>query len=347
MLPNFDYVAPASVQDAVKQLSSGEARVHGGGTDLLSCLHDEVFTATKVVSLSRISALKGIKAAGGGVRIGAMTPIADVAQDSTIRSKYPGLAQAASVVASPQLRNQGTIGGNICQRPWCWYFRGGFYCVRKGGPQCYAENGDNRYHAIFTKEGLCYIVHPSDTAPALMALQAQLSITGPGGTRTVPIENFFVGPGTDPTKETILKQGEVVTEIVLPAPAPGMRSSYRKIRERRSWDFALAGVALALQIKDGKVAGGRVVLSGVAPIPWRSKEVESAIIGKALGAGRSAQAAESSRRRHRRTERLDVGDGTIAQAAAAAVQGAEPLKHNAYKVALVRGMVEEALQAIA
>jgi xanthine dehydrogenase YagS FAD-binding subunit len=251
-----------------------------------------------------------------------MTPVADVAKDSTIRAKYPGLAQAASEVASPQLRNQGTIAGNICQKPWCWYYRGGFYCVRKGGPQCYAENGDNRYHAIFTKEGLCYIVHPSDTAPALMALQAQLSITGPGGTRSVPIENFFVGPGTDPTKETILKQGEVVTEILLPAPASGMRSSYRKVRERRSWDFALAGVALALQIQGGKVAGGRVVLSGVAPVPWRSKEVENAIMGKALDAG------------------------TIAKAAEAAVKGAEPLKHNAYKVAVVRGMVEEALQAI-
>ncbi len=323
MLPNFDYVAPASVQDAVKQLSSGVARVHGGGTDLLSCLRDEVFTADKVVSLSRISALKGIKAAGGGVRIGAMTPVADVAKDSTIRSKYPGLAQASSEVASPQLRNQGTIGGNICQRPWCWYFRGGFFCVRKGGPQCYAENGDNRYHAIFTKEGLCYIVHPSDTAPALIALQAQVSITGPRGARTIPLQDFFVGPGTDPTKETVLKQGEVVTEILLPAPASGLRSSYRKVRERRSWDFALAGVALALQMQGGKVASGRVVLSGVAPIPWRSKDVENAIMGKALDAG------------------------TIAKAAEAAVKGAEPLQHNAYKVAMVRGMVEEALQAMA
>jgi xanthine dehydrogenase YagS FAD-binding subunit len=323
MLPNFDYVAPASVQDAVKQLSSGGARVHSGGTDLLSCLRDEVFTADKVVSLSKISALKGIKAVGGGVRIGAMTPVADVAKDSTIRSKYPGLAQAASEVASPQLRNQGTIGGNICQRPWCWYFRGGFYCVRKGGPQCYAENGDNRYHAIFTKEGLCYIVHPSDTAPALIALQAQVSITGPRGARTIPLQDFFVGPGTDPTKETVLKQGEVVTEILLPAPASGLRSSYRKVRERRAWDFALAGVALALQMQGGKVASGRVVLSGVAPIPWRSKDVENAIMGKALDAG------------------------TIAKAAEAAVKGAEPLKDNAYKVAVVQGMVEEALQAMA
>jgi xanthine dehydrogenase YagS FAD-binding subunit len=323
MLPNFDYVCPGSVQDAVKQLSSGGARVHGGGTDLLRCLRDNVFNANKVVSLSKVSALKGIKAVSGGVRIGAMTTIADVAKDSVIRAQYPGLAQAACQVASPQLRNQGTIGGNICQRPWCWYFRGGFDCLRKGGPQCYAQNGDNRYHSIFNKDGLCYIVHPSDTAPALMALQAKVSIAGPSGTKKVSLDDFFVGPGTDLTKETVLQPGEFVTEILLPAPAPGLRSSYRKVRERKGWDLALVGVALALQMEDGKVAGGRVVLSGVAPVPWRSKEAENAIMGKTLDAG------------------------TIAQAAAAAVKGAEPLKHNGYKVAMVSGAIEEALQAIA
>ena len=323
MLPNFDYVSPGSVQDAVKQLSSGEARVLGGGSDLLRCFRDEVFSANKVVSLKKISALKGIKAVSGGVSIGAMTTITDVAKDSTIKSKYPGLAKAASEVASPQLRNQGTIGGNICQRPWCWYFRGGFDCLRKGGPTCYAQSGDNRYHAIFNKDALCFIVHPSDTAPALMALQAKVSIAGPSGTKKVSIDDFFVGPATDLTKETILKQGEVVTEIVLPAPAAGLRSSYLKVRERKGWDLALVSVALALQMKDGKVAGGHVALGGVAPVPWHSKEIENAIMGKALDAG------------------------TIAQAAEAAVKGAEPLKYNAYKVAMVQGALEEALQAIA
>jgi xanthine dehydrogenase YagS FAD-binding subunit len=323
MLPNFDYVAPGSVRDAVKQLSSGGARVLGGGSDILRCFRDEVFSADKVVSLRKINALKGIKAMGGGVRIGAMTTIADVAKDSVIQAHYTGLAQAASVVASPQLRNQGTIGGNICQRPWCWYFRGGFHCLRKGGPMCYAQNGDNRYHAIFNKDNLCFMVHPSDTAPALMALQAHVAIAGPGGTKKVSIDHFFIGPQTDITKETILKKGEVVTEILLPAPAPGLRSSYLKVMERKGWDLALVGVALALHMKDGKVAGGRVVLSGVAPVPWRSKEAEGAIMGKALDAG------------------------TIEQAAEAAVKGAEPLKDNAYKVAMVRGALEEALQALA
>ncbi|MGD0623653.1 MAG: xanthine dehydrogenase family protein subunit M [Thermodesulfobacteriota bacterium] len=323
MLPNFDYVSPGSVQDAVKQLSSGGARVLGGGSDLLRCFRDEVFSADKVVSLRKISALKGIKAVSGGVSIGAMTTIADVAKDSVIRVQYPGLAKAASEVASPQLRNQGTIGGNICQRPWCWYFRGGFDCLRKGGSMCYAQNGDNRYHAIFNKDALCFIVHPSDTAPALMALQAMVSIAGPKGTKKVRIDDFFVGPGTDLTKETILEQGQVVTEIFLPAPAAGLRSSYLKIRERKGWDLALVSVALALQMKDGKVAGGHVVLGGVAPVPFHSKEAESAIMGKALDAG------------------------TIEQAAADAVRGAEPMKHNGYKVAMLRGALEEALQAIA
>jgi xanthine dehydrogenase YagS FAD-binding subunit len=323
MLPNFDYVAPGSVQDAVKQLSSGEARVLGGGSDLLRCFRDEVFSATKVVSLRQISALKGIKAVSGGVSIGAMTTNAEVASNSTIRAQYPGLAKAASEVASPQLRNQGTIGGNICQRPWCWYFRGGFDCLRKGGSLCYAQNGDNRYHAIFNKDALCFIVHPSDTAPVLMALQAKVSIAGPGGTKKVSIDDFFVGPATDLTKETILEKGQLVTEILLPAPAAGLRSCYLKVRERKGWDLALVSVALALQMQGGKVAGGRVVLGGVAPVPWRSKEAESAIMGKALDAG------------------------TIAKAAEAAVQGAEPLKYNGYKVAMVRGAVEEALTAIA
>jgi xanthine dehydrogenase YagS FAD-binding subunit len=252
-----------------------------------------------------------------------MTTIADVAKDSVIRVQYPGLAKAASEVSSPQLRNQGTIGGNICQRPWCWYFRGGFECLRKGGSMCYAQNGDNTYHAIFNKDALCFIVHPSDTAPALMALQAMVSIAGPKGTKKVRIDDFFVGPGTDLTKETVLKQGELVTEILLPAPVTGLRSSYLKIRQRRSWDLALVSVALALQMKDGKVAGGHVVLGGVAPVPFHSKEAESAIMGKALDTG------------------------TIEQAAAAAVRGAEPLKHNGYKVAMLRGALEEALQAIA
>ncbi len=323
MLPNFDYVRPGSARDAIKHLSSEGARVHAGGTDLLNCLRDGVFSASKVVSLSKLSALKGIKESGGGLQIGAMTTIAEVGSHATIKDRYTALAQAATTVGSPQLRNQGTIGGNICQRPWCWYFRGGYDCVRKGGDTCYAVGGENQYHCIFGSEGICYIVHPSDTAPALMALGASVGITGRGGSRRVAMDKFFVGPGEDAQRETVLKPDEIVTEIALPAPAAGLKSSYRKVRERQAFDFALAGVALALQISGGKVSAASVDLSGAAPVPWRSEAAEKAILGK----------------------RLDAR--TISAAAEAAVKGAQPMNNNAYKVPLFKGIIEEELAKLA
>lgn len=324
MLPSFDYVRPGSIRDAIRQLSAPGARVHAGGTDLLSCLRDRVFDAEKVVSISKLNNLKGIGQLGdGSMRIGALTTIAEVAGNRFIKKRYACLAQAASQVASPQLRNQGTIGGNICQKPWCWYYRGDFQCLRKGGDMCYAENGENQYHCIFGSDGLCYIVHPSDTAPALVALEAKVRIAGPGRTRTVPIDEFYVRPAEDVQRETILEPDEMVTEILVPPAPEGLRSSYRKVRVRQSFDFALAGVALALQISGGKVTGGRVVLSGAAPVPWRSKAVEDVIIGEKLSAR------------------------TIAKAADAVVSGAEPLQNNGYKIPLFRGIIEEQLRAIA
>ena len=324
MLPSFDYVRPGSIRDAIRQLSARGARIHAGGTDLLSCLRDRVFDVEKVVSISKLNQLKGIGQLGdGSMRIGALTTVAEVAGNRVVQKRYAGLAQAASQVASPQLRSQGTIGGNICQRPWCWYFRGDFNCLRKGGDMCYAENGENQYHCIFGGDGLCYIVHPSDTAPALVALGAKVRIAGPGGARMVPMEEFYVRPAVDVQKETVLEPDEIVTEVIVPPAAEGLRSSYRKVRVRQSFDFALAGVALALQISGGKVTGGRVVLSGAAPVPWRSTEVEDVITG----------------------EKLD--SGTIARAADAVVKGAEPLKNNGYKIPLFRGIIEEQLRAIA
>jgi xanthine dehydrogenase YagS FAD-binding subunit len=323
MLPNFDYVRPGSAREAIKHLSSDGARIHAGGTDLLNCLRDGVYGANKVVSLSKLPGLKGIKESSGGLRIGAMTTIAEVASNATIKTRYTALAQAATTVASPQLRNQGTLGGNICQRPWCWYFRGGYNCLRKGGDICYAVGGENQYHCIFGSDGICYIVHPSDTAPALIALDASVSITGKGGTRRVAMGKFFVGPGDDVQKETILKPDEIVTEIVVPAPASGLKSSYRKVRERQGFDFALAGVALAVQMGGGKVSAASVVLSGAAPVPWRSEAAEKAILGK----------------------RLDAR--TIGAAAEAAVKGAEPMDNNAYKVPLFKGIIEEELTKMA
>jgi xanthine dehydrogenase YagS FAD-binding subunit len=321
MLTNFSYARPKSLKEAIKHLSSPGAGLHAGGTDLLGCLRDHVFTVKKLVSISGLKELKGITMTpDNGLRIGTLTTIKDVAEHGLVNEHYAALAQAARDVASPQLRNQGTMGGNLCQKPRCWYYRGEFNCLRKGGEKCFAAAGENQYHCILGG-GPCFIVHPSDTAPALVAFDASMRITGPKGSRTVPVEKFHVLPRTDVRRETVLEPGEIVTEIVLP-PSRGLRSSYRKVRARASWDFALAGIALVLRFKDGVVAEARAVLSGAAPVPWRSREIEAAITGKKLDA--------------------DV----IAKAAEAAMKNAQPLKENEYKVPLFRGMIEEELAAI-
>jgi xanthine dehydrogenase YagS FAD-binding subunit len=278
MLPNFKYVRPASLRDCVDQVDAG-AVVSAGGTDLLGCLRDGVFSAEKVVSLTGIKDLSGISVKGSDLRIGALTTLTEIATSLLVSEHYKALAQAVASVGSPQIRNQGTIGGNVCQRPRCWYFRGDFPCVRKGGNDCFALGGENVNHAIFGADGCC-MVHPSDTAPALIALDAHVSVVGPSGARSIPVGEFFVPASKDVTRETVLQKGDIVTEIVLPAAPQGLRSSYRKVRARGSWDFAVAGVAIALKLTGKKVESVRVVLSGVAPIPWRASEAEKALIGK-------------------------------------------------------------------
>jgi len=323
MLPNFGYVRPKNLSDALRQLAAPGASVQAGGTDLLGCLRDGVFTADTVVSLSGVPDLRGIRRAlDGGLVIGAMTTLSEVAAHPDIVERYLTLAQGAAAAASPQLRNQGTIGGNICQRPRCWYFRGDFHCARKGGEKCFAVEGENQYNCIFGGD-VCFIVHPSDTAPALVALEAVVRIVGPDGARSVPAEKFFTLPGTDYTRENVLVKGEVVTEIVIPPQPRGTRGTYRKVRARGSWDFALTGAAVVVTVAGGNVERARIVLSGVAPVPWRVPEAERAIVGKRI----TARTARS--------------------AAAAAVKGAQPLSDNGYKVQLLRGTVEEALLSLA
>ena len=202
--PNFAYVRARSLKEAAAYLSSKGARVHAGGTDLLGCLRDGVMGAEKVVSISQIKELLGIsRTKEGGLRIGALTTIGEVAANGVIQERYAALARGAAEVGSPQLRNQGTLGGNLCQRPRCWYFRGEFECIRKGGSKCFAVEGENQYHCIFGGAG-CYIVHPSDTAPALMGLGASVRVFGPRGSRIVPLEKFFLLPSQSLEKENIL-----------------------------------------------------------------------------------------------------------------------------------------------
>jgi len=318
-ISNFAYVRPKSLKEAFKHLSSKDARVSAGGTDLLGCLRDDVFGADKVVSIGGLDSLRGIaQTRDGGLRIGALVTLSEVGSNKTISEKYPALAQSALEVASPQLRNQGTLGGNICQKPRCWYYRGEFHCMRKGGDTCFAFNGQSQFHCIFGGD-LCYIVHPSDTASALVALDAMARIAGPGGARMIPLGKFHVPPRENPQKETVLKPNEILTEVLLPPPGKGQRSSYRKVRARRSWDFALAGLALVLQFDGNLIKKARVVLSGAAPVPWRCKDAEEAMTGKHLDSD------------------------TVSRAADAVVRNAQPLKHNAYKIPLFRGVMEEEL----
>jgi xanthine dehydrogenase YagS FAD-binding subunit len=315
-------VKPTTLGQALRELSAPGARVHAGGTDLLGCLRDRVYSATKLVSLNGLDELRGVsELSNGGLRIGALTTLAEIAAHPLIQKRYHALSAAAGAAASPQLRNQGTIGGNLCQRPRCWYFRGDFPCARKGGDTCFAKEGENQLHAILGGD-VCVMVHPSDTAPALMALDASVRLVSPRGSRTLALDAFFVPATKDYTRETVVEADELVTDILLPAPAAGTVSTYRKLRARGAWDFALTGAAVVLSLKGKKVAQARVVLSGVAPIPWRAPAVEKELIGH------------------------ELSDGLIERAAQKAGVGAVPLSGNAYKVSLARGAVMEALSEV-
>ena len=321
MVPNFSYVRPGTLTEAIAHLGTPGAQVHAGGTDLLGCLRDRVFEVQKVVSLTLVSDLRGIADVGGELRIGALTTLAEVAGHPLVKERCAALAQAAASVGSPQLRNQGTLGGNLCQRPRCWYFRGDFPCARKGGDLCYAMQGENQYHCILGGSA-CVMVHPSDTATALVALGARANVVGPRGRRTIPLESFFLLPEKDVTKENVLETAEILTDVVVPAPPAGFVSTYRKVRARGAWDFALAGLAVALSFRQGRVDTARLVLGAAAPIPWRATEAEKVLAGS----------------------RLD--QRAIGLAAAAVVGRAVPLEQNGYKVSMFRGLVQEVLEGL-
>jgi xanthine dehydrogenase YagS FAD-binding subunit len=306
----------------VRELATPGARACSGGTDLLGCLRDRVLTAEKLVSLTGLTELRGISdLPNGGLRIGALTTLTELSSHALVNARYHALAVAAGAAASPQLRNQGTIGGNLCQRPRCWYYRGDFHCARKGGDTCFAKEGENQLHAIFGGD-VCVMVHPSDTAPALMALDASVQLAGPGGTRTVPLDAFFVLPSKDYTRETVVAPDELVTDILLPPPPATALSTYRKLRSRGAWDFALTGAAVALGMHGKKIERARIVLSGVAPVPWRVELAERELVGH------------------------ELSDALIERVSQRASTNASPLSSNAYKVALVRGAVAEALSAL-
>jgi xanthine dehydrogenase YagS FAD-binding subunit len=294
-----------------------------GGIDLLDHLKEHLVEPPRVVDLRSAAGLRDIVVEqDGGVRIGAAVTLAEVAANETIRKTRPALAEACGSAASPQIRNVATIGGNVLQRPRCWYYRLESYkCVKKGGEVCFAISGENRYHVIFGG-GPVYAPHPSSAAVALVAHRAAFVLEGSKGSRAVPAEEFFVLPENDPTRENVLMPDEILLAIKLP-PAPASRSAYVEARERAGFDWPLVSAAVALRVDGGFVADARVVLGQVAPIPWRSTAAEQALVGKAVGAA-SAEAAGR-----------------------AAVMGAEPLSDNGYKVELTAALVRRVVVALA
>jgi xanthine dehydrogenase YagS FAD-binding subunit len=296
--------------------------IAGGGSDLLGMMKERLITPDVLVSLRAIKGLDQVKAApGGGVTLGGQITLAALAANATVRERYTVLAEAAQDVATPQIRNVATLAGNLVQRPWCWYYRNGFRCFKNGGNTCYSAAGENEFHAIFGG-GPSYIVHPSDTAPALVALDATLGIVGAGGARTVKAADFFTLPTVDPAKENVLKDGEVLASVTLPAAVKDRRSTYHKIMDREAWTHAVVSAAIVLDMDKDVCRSARVVLGGVAPIPWRLPEVERALAGQRITKALAAQAGEL------------------------AVAGARPLAKNGYKVPLTRAMVARTLETM-
>jgi len=325
VIPAFELFQPATIEDAQTLLAryGTEAWVLAGGLDTFDWLADRIKRPTAVVDLSQIKELSGIRSAGGGLEIGAMTTLTEVVRHPVVREKYGLLPEAAEAAASPQIRNQGTIGGNVSQDARCWYYRGGWPCYRAGGNICYADTpkGMNREHAILDADR-CVAVNPSDTAPALIALDAQMVIRTPRGERVVNAEDYFIGPGTDITRMTILRPGDLLTAIRIPSTWAGAQFYFEKVRDRNVWDFALVNVASAMMTSGSTIEQMRLAVNGVAAHPVRLKAVEAAVLGKP---------------RNEETAQL---------AGQLAVQGAEPLQHNGYKVPLMRNLVKRAIRGV-
>jgi xanthine dehydrogenase YagS FAD-binding subunit len=317
-METFEYARPASAREAVKLLAGGNAEVLAGGSDLLARMKDSVSTPNRLVSLREARDLRGIEyTAGKGLRLGAMVTLEEVATHPETRRHYAGVAQAAEKAASPQIRNVGTVGGNLCQRPRCWYYRAGFGLLAMQDGNSLVPNGDNRYHAILGNSGPAYFVSPSNLAPMLIAFGAKFRLLGPSGPREMPISAFYVTPKTDSDSEFALKPGEIITEVLVP-PSPGP-SAFYELRQKEYFDWALATAGVVLQMNGHTVKSARVVMGQVAPIPWPSPEAEQSLAGKTI----SAEVAD------------DAGKAAVAKAT--------PLSRNAYKVTLARVTVKRAI----
>jgi xanthine dehydrogenase YagS FAD-binding subunit len=319
----FAYIKATDEKAAIAALSSERGRVMplAGGMDLLALMKDYIAQPERLVSVRELDRTVS-KAPGGGLRIGAAVTLTDLAEHAEVRRLYPALADAAAQVGTPQIRNLGTVGGNLNQRPRCWYFRNEeFHCLKKGGPRCFAVDGENQYHAIFG-DGPCHIVHPSSLAVPAMALDAKFRIAGPAGEREVAASEYYQMPDRNLFGETILAPNELLTHVMLPPPGTGRNATY-EVRFKQSHDWPLAFASVVLNVEGDTVRTARVVMGAVAPVPWRSEPAEAVLAGKRMS------------------------DQVAIEAADAAVARATPMSENAYKVQIARTAVKRAIMKAA
>src|SRR3990172_3123159 len=319
----FELFQPARLEDALalRRRYGKVSWAFAGGLDSLDWFKDRIKRPEVVIDLGGVLELKGIRESGDGLEIGALTTLTEIATNETTPSKYSVLSEAASQVATPQIRNQSSLGGNLSQDTRCWYYRGGWPCYRAGGNICYADTPTavNREHAIFEAKR-CVAVNPSDTAPALIALDAKFVIHGPGGERVVDAEDYFITPATDIQRMTILGPSDLLTAIRIPATWAGARFHFEKVRDRQAWDFALVNVASAMKLSGNTIEDVRIVVNAVGPRPLRLRDVERQLKGQ--------------------TATADVAEA----AGELAILGARPLQHNAYKIPLMRNLVRRAIR---
>ncbi|MGA2203819.1 MAG: xanthine dehydrogenase family protein subunit M [Terriglobales bacterium] len=317
----FEYVSPNTRTQAISLLGAswGNAEILAGGTDLLTLMKDDVVAPKRLINIKGIHDLHGVSSNAQGFHIGALTTLGDLADDATVRRNYPALAEALPEAASPQIRNLATLGGNLCQRPRCWYFRNGFGLLPKNetGKEL-AAGGENRYHAILGNEGPAKFVSPSTLVPILIAYGAKIRLEGPKGKREFPLEKFFVIPKNEGEREHDLRPNEIVTEVVIP-PASDVRAAHYEIRQKEVFDWPLAVAGVALRMRGSNVKSARIVMGYVAPVPWPSPEAEQALMGQPINKDTAQRAAE------------------------AALTNAKPLSHNAYKVQLARVALRRAI----
>jgi xanthine dehydrogenase YagS FAD-binding subunit len=318
---SFEYASPTTREQAVGLLGTawGQSEVLAGGTDLLALMKDDVVHPKRLVNIKQIKDMSGVTAGPQGLRIGALTTIGEVADNANVVKDYPALAEALNDAASPQIRNMATLGGNLCQRPRCWYFRGGFGLLPKDASgKDLVTGGENRYHAILGNDGPAKFVSPSSIVPVLIAYGASIRLAGPKGVRELALEKFYVIPKTDGDREHDLRPNEIVVEVIMP-PANGKKVAHYEIRQKQAFDWPLAVAAVAMQTNGSSIQSARVVLGYVAPVPWLSAEAEQALAGKS------------------------ISENVAKAAADAALQNAIPLSHNAYKVQLAKVALKRAI----